>query len=78
MPASRKEKDSTNHLEHRSINHPAGPKYLKDLALGYARTLNRGTRRSMDESAHPQSVRLPQAAPTELRLNASYWSRSRM
>ena len=33
MPASRKEKDSTNHLEHRSINHPAGPKYLKDLAL---------------------------------------------
>jgi len=30
----------------------------------------------MDESAHPQSVRLPQAAPTELRLNASYWSRS--
>lgn len=34
MPASRKEKDSTNHLEHRSINHPAGPKYLKDLALG--------------------------------------------
>ena len=35
MPASRKEKDSTNHLEHRSINHPAGPKYLKDLALTY-------------------------------------------
>jgi hypothetical protein len=34
MPASRKEKDSTNHLEHRSINHPAGPKYLKDLVLG--------------------------------------------
>jgi len=34
MPASRKEKDSTNHLEHRSINHPAGLKYLKDLALG--------------------------------------------
>lgn len=33
MPASRKEKDSTNHLEHRSINHPAGPKYLRDLAL---------------------------------------------
>src|SRR6266566_953519 len=38
MPASRKEKDSTNHLEHRSINHPAGPKYLKDLALAYALT----------------------------------------
>jgi hypothetical protein len=37
MPASRKEKDSTNHLEHRSINHPAGPKYLKDLALEFPR-----------------------------------------
>ena len=37
MPASRKEKDSTNHLEHRSINHPAGPKYLKDLALRLSR-----------------------------------------
>ena len=44
MPASRKEKDSTNHLEHRSINHPAGPKYLKDLAL------RRSYDRIMDDS----------------------------